>query len=107
MEVRPNVAQRVVAVVALGAVLWFVGSYLTSATSFTGWTGYAPLQAAFPAHDRLSSVGNLFVWIALVIGWFIVSVFLLRSRAHTGRRGAVRQGGTSGAVGADGEAGGS
>jgi hypothetical protein len=95
VETRSNVAQRVVAVIALGAVLWLVGSYLTSAAPLTGWTGYAPLRAVFPARDGLSSVENLFVWIGIILGWLAASVHLLRPRALRGARDAARHGAES------------
>lgn len=77
-----NLAQRIVAVVALAAILWLVGAYLTSPVPFTGWTGYAPLQTAlarvYVARDGLAPVANLFVWFGLVLGWVAGSLLLLR-----------------------------
>lgn|GEM_PF-3485755 len=80
-----NLAQRVVGVVALGAVLWLVGAYLTAPVPFTGWVAYAPLSSGplrsqlVVARDGLVPLGNLFVWLGLVLAWLAGSLFVLRS----------------------------
>jgi heme/copper-type cytochrome/quinol oxidase subunit 1 len=95
-------AQRVVLVVALGAVFYFVGSYLTGGTRIpTGWTGYAPLQAV-PLVSRagLSGTGSLLLWLVLVLVWTGASLTLLRPRrgrppaAEVDADNAVRETGT-------------
>jgi heme/copper-type cytochrome/quinol oxidase subunit 1 len=87
---RFNLGQRIVAVVALGAVLLLVGSYFTSPVPFTGWTGYAPLTAVplarlYAARDGLAPVANLFVWFGLVLAWGGGSLLLLRGELHRRR----------------------
>jgi hypothetical protein len=78
------VGQRIVAVVALGAILLLAGAYLTAPVPFTGWTGYAPLQGVPAlreiARDGLGPVQNLFVWFGLVLGWCAGSLLLLQGR---------------------------
>lgn len=80
---RLNLAQRVVAVVALAAILWLVGAYLTAPVPFVGWTGYAPLESGplgrlYMARDGLAPVVNLFVGFGLVLAWCAGSFLLLR-----------------------------
>ena len=82
---RLNLAQRIVAVVALAAILGLVGAYLTAPVPFIGWVGYAPLSSGIaPLHgldiarDGLAPVANLFVWFALVLGWAAGALLLLR-----------------------------
>lgn len=87
---RFNVGQRVVAVVALGAIFLLVGAYLTAPVPFTGWVGYAPLQSVSAlrreiARDGLVPVANLFVWFGLVLGWCGGSLLLLRGELRRGR----------------------
>lgn len=82
---RLNLGQRIVAVVALGAILWLVGAYLTAPVPFTGWTAYAPLESVpvlqrEMARDGLVPVANLFVWFGLVLGWCTGSLLLLHGR---------------------------
>lgn len=79
---RLNLAQRIVAVAALAAILWLVGSYLTSPVPFSGWIAYAPLTEGplsrlVVARDGLAPVANLFVWFGLVLGWAAGSFVLL------------------------------
>jgi heme/copper-type cytochrome/quinol oxidase subunit 1 len=76
-----SVARRVVGVVALAAVLWLVGAYLTSPAGrpITGWTGYAPLSVVPMApRDGLEPLANLFVWFGLVLAWLAGSLVILR-----------------------------
>lgn len=87
---RFNLAQRVVAVVALGAAFLLVGTYLTSVGPFTGWTGYAPLTAGpisrfYVARDGLVPVANFFVWLGLVLGWCAGSLLLFRGPLRRSR----------------------
>jgi hypothetical protein len=81
---RMNLGQRIAGVVALAAILWLVGAYLTAPVPFTGWVAYAPLsEATFSrlvvARDGLVPVANLFVWFGLVLAWFAGALLLLRS----------------------------
>jgi len=85
---RLNLPQRVVLVVALGAALYLVGSWITwrASRSFaTGWTGYAPLTNAahFPGigPSRLHPWVQLAIWLALVGIWVGGSLLVLRDRA--------------------------
>ena len=71
-------AQRVVIVVALGAVLLAVGGYLVSLGQpgvAVGWSGTAPLTA--PSVGRPGWVA-LVVWLILTCLWAVVSIRLLR-----------------------------
>jgi hypothetical protein len=87
---RMNLGQRIVGVVALAAILWFVGAYLTAPVPFTGWVGYAPLSDGtfsrlVVARDGLVPVANLFVWFGLVLGWFAGALLMLRSPMRAAR----------------------
>lgn len=77
-----NLAQRVVLVVALGAVLYLLGSYLTGGAHLaTGWTGYAPLQsAAVVSRAGLNGAASLVLWLFLVGIWAAASLAILRNR---------------------------
>lgn len=87
-----SMGQRVVAVVALAAVLWLVGAYLTSPAGrpITGWTGYAPLSAVpMGPRDGLEPLANLFVWFGLVLGWLVGSLMILRPRSERRREAGL------------------
>jgi formate-dependent nitrite reductase membrane component NrfD len=74
--------QRVVVVVALGAVFLAVGSYLVSLGQpgiAVGRTGSAPLTA--PSVGRPGWV-PLVVWLILTGLWAVVSIRLLRPSSH-------------------------
>lgn len=77
-----NLAQRVVLVVALGGVLYFLGSYLTGGAQLaTGWTGYAPLRsAAVLSRAGLNGAASLVLWLLLVGVWAAASLAILRTR---------------------------
>jgi hypothetical protein len=74
---RLNRGQRIVAVVGIGAAIFFVGVYLSELGSFIGWVSSAPL--ARPPTRGLTSLEDLFLWLGLVALWVATSVFLLRS----------------------------
>jgi hypothetical protein len=93
---RLNLAQRVVVIVGLGAVLGFLGDYVTSLNSFTGWTGYAPLSSSLlRVPGSFQPWEQLLVWLALVAVWVAASLFVLhglprRGAGHgTGERRSV------------------
>jgi hypothetical protein len=88
---RLSQPQKIVVVVALGAALLTVGSYLIglgggSTVSF-GWYAYAPLSAAssggrlvtgdspsFWQHDW----ARLIIWLALTVLWALAAIGILR-----------------------------
>ncbi|MGC1418948.1 MAG: hypothetical protein WA786_02350 [Acidimicrobiales bacterium] len=79
---RLNSAQRVVIVIGVGAALLFFGDWVTSlgSRSFTGWTGYAPLQSTYvPYLGGLHPWARLVIWLALIALWLAMSIALLRS----------------------------
>ena len=80
---RLNLAQRIVAVVALAGLLRTIGDYavgqLTSPAG--GWFGYAPLSEelfrdTFP-RDAWRGVATTLVWMVLISAWGAASVWLL------------------------------
>jgi hypothetical protein len=82
---RLNLGQRIVLVVALGAVLRTVGSYTVNRRAANGdWFSYMPLTEApyVPALDPgWHPIPAALLWIALILVWALASVWLLgRSR---------------------------
>jgi len=81
--VRLNLAQRIVAVVALAGLLRTVGNYVvTQLTSpGSGWFGYAPLtEGPFPdgfPRGGWREVAMTLVWLVLIAVWAAVSMWLL------------------------------
>ena len=81
-----HVAERIVVVLALGAVLLAVGVYLTTPRGPFGWFAYAPLAQRVGLYyadlprDGLTPLGNLFVWLGLILGWCAGSLVALRVR---------------------------
>jgi heme/copper-type cytochrome/quinol oxidase subunit 1 len=79
-----NRSQRIIAVVGWGVLLWFVGSFVSSLgePGEFGWVAYAPLSGASSVHTPgayLTSLEDLFLWLALVVVWVAGAVFLLRT----------------------------
>lgn len=92
---RLSFAQRVVAVVAFGAMCLATGGFVAAtygphqAVAF-GWTAYAPLSRVTfdgPAPRPLDSAEVLGVWLGLAALWCVVSM-LLCSRRAPGRSSA-------------------
>lgn len=83
---RLSLGQRVVLVIGLAAALVVIGEYSTTADSFTGWTGYAPLSVSgspFVVPGGVAPWVRLLVWLALVAIWVAGSLPLMRSRPAT------------------------
>jgi hypothetical protein len=84
-------AQRVVVVIALGLALGTVGSYLVSlgqGVFASGWYGYAPLTATLSAPGRgLPGWLRVIFWLALIGGWALGSVRVLRAPAENAASG--------------------
>ena len=72
---RLSLGQRIVAVVAFGAIClatgWWVAADYGTAGYATGWTGYAPLAPR--SSNVLSPTDLLVVWIGLALIWGAVS----------------------------------
>ena len=77
---HPNRAQRVVLVVALGAALAVVGWWITSWSTDTGWTAYAPLTRGPLGSHGLHLWVRAVIWLILIGAWTGTSLALLRSR---------------------------
>jgi hypothetical protein len=81
---RLGLAQRIVIVIGLGLGLMMLGGYLVSLDSPAnfGWFGYAPLtQNSFvPEGSGLATWQQLLIWLALILVWSVVGVFLLKPR---------------------------
>lgn len=88
---RLSRGQRVVLVVAWGAVLTLVGMYVASGWSIFGYAesvtvphspvGYEPLNAypVFPSRFDLTALECFFVWLGLVLLWVIGALLALRT----------------------------
>ena len=81
-----NRGQRVVAVIGWSAILWFVGSFLSTLgePGASGWVAYAPLSRAVlsPGLD-LTPLEDLFLWLALAVVWVVGAMLLLRTQDPT------------------------
>ncbi len=77
---RLSPGQRVVLVIGLAAALVFVGDYVTSVGTVTGWFAYAPASGTpLLAPGGLPSWVRLLVWLVLVAVWIAGSLPLMRS----------------------------
>ncbi len=76
---HPNRAQRVVLVVALGTALAVVGWWVTSGSSYTGWTAYTPLTSGPLPTTHLHLWVRAVIWLALIGAWTILSLVVLRA----------------------------
>jgi hypothetical protein len=72
-------SQRVVIVVALGAIIFFCGEWITDVTTFTGWVAYAPLSGATSSvhHRDLTFGWVIWIWIGLTVAWAVLSGIVL------------------------------
>lgn len=87
-----NLAQRIVLVIALAAVLRVVWVYLTDRSSDGGWFGYSPLTEA--TFGRTSpDLGPALLAVAFIAVWASASVWLL-GRPYPGRAGQPRDPGS-------------
>ncbi len=83
--VRLDIAQRIVAVVALAGLLRTLGAYVVDQIRGPldgGWFAYAPLTDARFLDRRLPygswrTVVVTLVWLALIAAWAAVSIWLL------------------------------
>ena len=70
-----NLAQRVVAVIALAGLLRVIASYVIDRfIAGDPWFGYVPLTAALS--DESSSFGVTIVWLVAVVVWAWASLWL-------------------------------
>lgn len=89
---RLNLPQRLVLVAALAGGLAVLGSWVTGgASSFTGWTGYAPL---IPAPRGLHSWARLLIWLGFIAVWMAASLWLLRGAQSNGAGAVPATGGS-------------
>jgi hypothetical protein len=75
-----NLGQRIVLVVALGAALRTVGTFLVNRPAVGGWSSYSPLSDMPPyvsAGSGWDPVQAAILWIALIALWAAASVWLL------------------------------
>ncbi|MGO8886932.1 MAG: hypothetical protein ACLPUO_19305 [Streptosporangiaceae bacterium] len=80
---RLGKGQRVIIVVALGLVLWTVGSYLVSLGGpRSGWYAYSPATSALYAPGTgLAAWLRLVIWLALIGLWAVAALRVLRPPA--------------------------
>lgn len=70
-----NRSQRIILVIALAGVLYFVGSYVKSLGERFDWVGYAPLSSqgyaplASGSFSGLHPWARLVVWLGLTVVW--------------------------------------
>ena len=79
-----NARQRIVAVIGLGAGLYFFGSWATTRGEVgSPWVAYAPLSENNSPEfaGGLHASVRLLIWLVLIAIWAGVGVLLLRSRA--------------------------
>jgi hypothetical protein len=83
MTRRLNVGQRVVVSVALAAALAAVGRWAEQphGPAVGGWFSYAPMNGTVPSPHRpflvAHPVADLLWWLALIVLWTAVSLWLL------------------------------
>ena len=71
------VRQRVVIVIAIGAVLLILGDWITDRRGTGGWFGYAPLTQVGVVPSSLSPGLATAVHLAVVVVWAAASLWLL------------------------------
>jgi hypothetical protein len=79
-----NARQRIVVVIALGAGLYFFGSWATTRGEVgSPWVAYAPLSEnnSPDFSGGLPAWARLLIWLVLITIWAGAGVLLLRSRA--------------------------
>jgi heme/copper-type cytochrome/quinol oxidase subunit 1 len=79
---RLNLAQRIVIVVALAAVLDLAGDWITSigrGPAAFGWVAYAPLSSATSGGGP-NFQWRFLVWILLAVVWAVLSVIVFRPK---------------------------
>ena len=78
-QLRLTLRQRVVLVVALGAVLWVLGDWVIEQSNpfiGTGWTAYAPLRVFNGI--ALRPWAQAVLWLGLIVVWTIAALLILR-----------------------------
>lgn len=85
---RLNLGQRILMVIALGGVIYFLGFWLeTIHKQAFGWVAYAPLSGATSALGReggLTYDQSILVWIGLVVLWAVLSMVVLHTPKRSG-----------------------
>ena len=97
---RANLAQRVVVVLALAALLALVGLYIAN-DGFSqrggGWFGYTPLSdQIYLGNGGLDPFPRLLVWAAIVIVWALIAFWIFGLPSHDGGGGGGGGGGANG-----------
>jgi hypothetical protein len=79
---RLNLDQRIIIVIALGGLMYWLGIWISSLNKPTafGWVAYAPLSGStFPPIGGLTPRWILLLWTGLTLVWAILSMVVLRS----------------------------
>jgi cytochrome bd-type quinol oxidase subunit 1 len=76
---RLPLRQRVVLVIALGALLQVLGGWVTDRGGRIGWFGYAPVTGAVVGPGTMSHGVADLVYVGLIVVWAAVALWLLRS----------------------------
>ena len=83
-----NRTQRVVIAIGFGLGLYAFGEWVTTRGGGApfGWVAYAPLSQANPLDTvrGLHPWVRLVIWLALIVVWVVVSVWLLRAPTESG-----------------------
>jgi hypothetical protein len=92
---RLGSGHRVVLVIGLGAALTLAGDYLTSFGGAAGQRGIV-VYTGGSRSELLGTTGTpawvrLVLWLLLITGWAVVSLFLLRDRTPAAARPAARE----------------
>ena len=79
---RLNLGQRIIIVVGLGGLIYWLGIWISSLNkpSAFGWVAYAPLSGStFPPTGGLTPRWTVLLWAGLTLGWAALSLVVLRS----------------------------
>ena len=79
---RLNLGQRIIIVIALGGLMYWLGIWIStlSKPAAFGWVAYAPLSGStFPPIGGLTPRWTLLMWAGLTLAWAGLSLAVLRS----------------------------
>jgi heme/copper-type cytochrome/quinol oxidase subunit 1 len=82
-NLRLNLAQRIILIVALGGGLLAFGRWATTRGAVaSGWVAYAPLSNNVTVPGGLHPWVRLVIWVALIVVWAVASMYVLPTRSQ-------------------------
>jgi heme/copper-type cytochrome/quinol oxidase subunit 1 len=80
---RLNLGQRIVLVVALGALTYLLGIWISYQGKQFGWVAYAPLSSSTSGRlGGLTFGWTVLIWAGLTLVWVLLSLLVLGAKAR-------------------------